>query len=311
LIFQREYEKPDLKAMLNNRKVFLQDIVDTKRPDCVIEEVKVLMKDLCSREDMRTIQFVHFDTVRLYNGDYIGYRKCSTGYHDLKHSMEVFLAMARAIHGASLMGEAFKSRDIAISLVSALLHDSGYIQKDDDTDGTGAKYTDSHVQRSVEFMRRYSYCNGIKPDDFYKARCLIESTALEADFELIPYTSRDIKTLGKMLFAADMVGQMSDRTYLEKLSLLYDEFVEGNFTRYRDVDDLLRHTVSFITSICERISTEVEGLYEMYQSHFQKRCNINRDLYSESMESNMKHLKGLLHLMDSGFHSRLRRAVYS
>lgn len=311
MIFEREHLNPDTKASLNNTKVFLQDIVDTGNPDCVIEEVMVLMKDLCSREDLRMLKFVHFDTVRIYNGDYIGYRKCSTGYHDLKHSMEVFLAMARSIHGASLMDVAFNSRDIMIALISALFHDSGYIQKDNETDGTGARFTAIHIQRSIEFLRKYSYCNGIEADDFYKAKCLIESTSIDADFESILYPTNDTRTLGKMLYALDMLGQMADRTYLERLTLLYDELVEGNFSRYSDVDDLLRHTVSFVTTICEKISMEVDGIYEMLQSHFSSRCNIDRDLYSESMESNMKYLKGLLHLMDSGFHTRLRRAVCS
>jgi len=80
----------------------------------------------------------------------------------LRHTTDTFLAMARMIHGATLEGETFSERHINLGLIAALLHDSGYIQSESDLQGTGAKYTASHVQRSIDFLN-YQVRNLVYP----------------------------------------------------------------------------------------------------------------------------------------------------
>lgn len=222
-----------------------------------------------------------------------------TGYYDLRHTLDVFLALARIIHGASLQGEVFDDKDVMLSLVSALLHDTGYIQKDDDEEGTGGKYTLTHVKRSVEFMRKYFTENGFPDEDTLKAEHMIETTSLAADFEKIPYASKEISVLAKMLFASDLLGQMADRTYLEKLHLLYYEF--------SDEEALLRETERFSEVMLVRIMGEVESVSGYLQSHFKARCNINRDLYMESIKSNRNFLKEILADSGGDYRSKLNR----
>jgi hypothetical protein len=97
-----------------------------------------------------------FTTVNdLYNGNFPGYRACNTGYHDLRHANDTFLAMARLIHGAVLDGEVFSENDIVSALTAAILHDVGYIQEESDKEGTGAKYKAIHEQRSMAFLRYF------------------------------------------------------------------------------------------------------------------------------------------------------------
>ena len=93
--------------------------------------------------------------VKLFRGNYPGYQKCNTWYHDLKHTTDCLLAMARLLHGASLNGLPLPDRDVVLGLTAALFHDTGYIQAEDDLEGTGAKYTLVHVERSVAFMEKY------------------------------------------------------------------------------------------------------------------------------------------------------------
>ena len=42
-------------------------------------------------------------------------------------------------------------RIVELGILAILLHDTGYLKKRNDTDGTGAKYTVVHVTRSAEF----------------------------------------------------------------------------------------------------------------------------------------------------------------
>ena len=296
-----------MEIILRNRKIILDDIVDLGSPDCVLDEVRVIINKSFPKIDFDHVDMAHADIIKLFTGEYPGYKECSTGYHDLRHTLDVFLAMARIIHGASLQGEVFDDRDVMLALVSALMHDTGYIQKDDDEEGTGGKYTLTHVKRSVEFMKRYFADNGFSDEDTLKAEHMIETTSLAADFEKIPYVSKKISVLAKMLFASDLLGQMADRTYLEKLHLLYYEFIEGDITEFSDEEALLRETEKFSEVMLVRIMGEVESVSGYLQSHFKARCNINRDLYMESIESNMNFLKEILADSGGDYRSKLNR----
>ena len=100
---------------------------------------------------------------------------------------------------------------------------------------------------------------------------------------------------------------MADRTYLEKLHLLYDEFVEGNVTKFKDEADLLRNTISFVEVIRSRIALELRSVDRYLKSHFKARCNINRDFYSEAVQSNLDYLKTILSESGNNYQSKLKR----
>lgn len=296
-----------LELILKNRKIFLDDIVDMDDPRCVLDEVRAVMNMAFQGIDLERVETAHADTVRLFEGGYPGYKKCSTEYHDLRHTMDVFIAMARIIHGASLEGVRFDQRDVAIGLVSAILHDTGYIQTVDDNNGTGGKYTLTHVGRSVEFMKAYFKNNGFSDEDAAKAECLIDSTSLSADFGKIPYPTEEVGMLGKMLFTADLIGQMADRAYLEKLHLLYYEFAEGNIEEFSDEADLLKKTIRFVSLMRERIMKELESVDKYLINHFRSRCNISRDLYTESIEKNITHLENIFSKGGDDYRTKLNR----
>jgi hypothetical protein len=295
------------EIILDNRKILLNDIVDTSDLKCVIDEVRALMSEAYPGTDFHRVRNTFNDVVRLYTGEYPGYRECTTAYHDLRHTMDVFLAMARIMHGASAEGTIFNDRDVMLGLVSALLHDTGYLLTEDDDSPTGGKYTATHVQRSVNFMIRYFVHHNFSSQEVRQASHLIESTSLTVDFARIPYTSPYMRQLGKMIFAADLFGQMADRTYLEKLHLLYYEFVEGNVTEFTGEEDLLRKTVGFVDEIRTRVSKELDSFSSYMKSHFKRRCNIGRDFYSEAVQSNLSYLKRILSEDEDDYRLRLQR----
>jgi hypothetical protein len=295
------------EIVLENRKIVLKDIVDTTDLKCVIDEVGALMREAYPDMDFWRVNVTFDDVVRLYTGEYPGYRECTTAYHDLRHTMDVFLAMARLIHGASAEGSLFTNRDTMLGLISALLHDAGYILTEDDDSPSGGKYTATHVQRSINFMIKYFVHNNFSSKEVRQAAHLIESTSITVNFEKIPYTSPHMRELGKMIFAADLFGQMADRTYLEKLHLLYYEFVEGNVTEFTDEEDLLRKTVGFVDAIRQRVANELDSFSSYMRGHFRRRCNIGRDFYSEAVQSNLSYLKMILSEDEDDYRLRLQR----
>jgi len=85
------------------------------------------------------------DFERLFNGQFPGYLGCDTVYHDLQHTLDDTLAMARLLAGydKSHAAEQRLGADRAVmGIVVALFHDAGYIRQTDDTQHrNGAEFT--------------------------------------------------------------------------------------------------------------------------------------------------------------------------
>ncbi len=105
----------------------LSRLVNTANPDHVLNEASTIVSMAFSEFDFETLNRVFTDIVRLFGGDYPGYRECTTEYHDLKHATDTFLAMARLIHGALIAGEHLTREQVMLGLVCALMHDTGFI----------------------------------------------------------------------------------------------------------------------------------------------------------------------------------------
>ncbi|MEE9912529.1 MAG: hypothetical protein K4571_12480 [Deltaproteobacteria bacterium] len=63
--------------------------------------------------------------------------------------------MARLMHGTSSQGMHFSEKEINLKLISAFMHDTGYIQSVDDVVGTCVKYMLVHITRSIYFVQNY------------------------------------------------------------------------------------------------------------------------------------------------------------
>jgi len=294
----------------------LSDFVWLDSPESVFEEVERIMKMVYPAFDRKQVRAAFGMAVDLYQGEFPGYRACNTEYHDLSHTIDTFLAMARLIHGAVCGDKPFSQRDVVAGLVAALLHDAGYIQEDEDRTGTGAKYTVEHVQRSMDFLGRYGRDLGLSKAEIAAGRAMILCTDLAVDLEKVDFPGKDIELLGKMLGAADLLAQMSDRIYLEKLLLLYREFKEAQVGGYDSEADLLEKTVDFFDLMANRFEKQLAGTDRFMRAHFAARWNIDRNLYLEAILKQKKYLRKVLmipgadplaHLNRNGIADRIRK----
>ena len=199
----------------------LYNLLPMDSPQDVLDEAIVILDLISPDFDTAPVTSAFNMAVNLYKGKYPGYRSCNTEYHDIHHTVDTFLAMARLIHGAVLDGETFTNRHITLGLITALLHDAGYIQEKHDMDGTGSKHTANHVQRSMDFLERHGSELGLSYEEITEGRDIILCTDLAVDISTIVFTSDNVELLGKMLGSADILAQMADRRYLEKLLFLY------------------------------------------------------------------------------------------
>jgi hypothetical protein len=244
--------------------------------------------------DLQRLDQVFLDVCGLFAGTFPGYAGCSTGYHDLEHTTDAFLAMARILHGAGEKGLPPGRQTILLGLISALMHDTGYIKREDDRTGSGAKYTTTHVLRSIDFSKEYLLRRGYSPEDCEACRSMILCTGIDIGIGRIAFRSESDALVGRMLGTCDLVGQMARRNYMKKLPHLYRELVEGGVLLHGSEFRFLVDTVPFIRSALARIAGDLGGEVRYLREHFRARWGIDRNLYLEGIEENINFLESAL-----------------
>jgi hypothetical protein len=202
------------------------------------------------------------DFESLFTGQTPGYLGVDTVYHDLQHSQDVVLAMARLLAGyerSHADGPRLGAERALVALITALFHDSGYIRETGETAITnGAVFTRNHVTRSARFLAKYLPAAGLGPWVPVATR-VVHFTGYEVPLDLLRVPDARDRLAGHLLGTADMLAQMADRCYLEKCrDRLYAEFVLGDVAVHAGAEgvkvlygsglDLLRQTPKFIAS---------------------------------------------------------------
>jgi len=286
----------------------LSDLVDAARPDAVLDEILAIVHHIDPAfKDTANIRLAFLETVRLYKGDFPGYRACNTEYHDLRHTTDTALTMTRLIHGAVLEGHQVDRRQIVLGLITALFHDAGYIQKEEDLGGTGAKYTATHVERGIDFFEEFAPDLGLSSKETAVGRAMILFTDLSVPPDEIAFETPTGEFLGRMLGAADLLAQLSDRTYLEKLLFLYREFKEAGVGGYSGERHLLEQTVEFYDAVTKRLEATFDRCYHYMQRHLTARWNIHTNLYRKAIENQKQYLKQILEDPDTNHRNHFKR----
>ncbi len=184
-----------------------------------------------------------------------------------------------------------------LGLLAILLHDTGYLKKRDDTEGTGAKYTVVHVRRSAEFAAQLLSEKGFSAGEIQAVQHMIQCTGVDAALTSIPFQNEMEKVAGFALASADLLGQMAAEDYVDKLPILYSEFSEAaryakdqpNFiSSFSSAMDLMRKTPSFWEKfVLVKLDRDFEGLHRFLSDPYPTGPNE----YLERIEANIQHLK--------------------
>ena len=213
--------------MYISHNIQLSQLLDMNNPFAVLEEVKCNFIHSYPIYEFAEVRLAFSDFMDLMDGNYPGYRRANTKFHDKKHTTDALLAISRLIDGYNINhADKLNVHMVKLALISTIFHDAGYVQTIDDVTGTGAKYTLSHIERSINFLEKYYHKLNFIKKDFESMKNMVNCTGLNVMLNKIKFSSEDEKILGFMLGTADLVGQMSARTYLEKLLHLYKEFKE-------------------------------------------------------------------------------------
>ena len=293
--------------------------VNVETPLTVRDAVLELFTARYPAADFAALERAFADFQALFEGRYPGYLACDTLYHDLRHTLDMTLAMARLVDGhdrTCAPTERLGARRAVLGVLIALLHDSGYLKRSSEAGiENGAVFTKVHVSRSADFISSYLPKIGFAPEAPLASR-LVHFTGYEMDVADIQVDDPRDRMIGCMVGTADLIGQMSDRMYLEKVRrFLYEEFVWAKIARerlpdgreivrYSSPEDLILKTPAFYEHVARtRIDRKLAHADRYAESHFD-----GPNLYQSEIDRNMGFLREAIDTADLG---RLRRDCYS
>ncbi len=259
-----------------------------------LQEIRKIASHFIEDSEVDLFDQIFQDINLLFRGAYPGYRSSNTRYHDFEHTLSVVLATARLIHGCSVDGVTFGTRDILLTLIAALFHDVGLIQENEDKEGSGAKYTVGHEERSITFLKEYLPEKGFAAQELEACANLIRCTILSLPPGDVSFGSKEHQKLGYIVGTADLLAQMADRLYLEKLLLLYKEFEEARLPGFESELEILQKTKDFFEVVAQkRLHEDLDGICRHMLTHFKNWMDIDQDLYAESIRNHINYLESL------------------
>jgi hypothetical protein len=280
----------------------MNQIVSTKDPTLVAREVQAAYQAMFPQGDLKFVPRVFGWAKECFNGHYADYQAVDAHYHDFEHTLQGTLCMAHLLRGRQRAAAKppVTQRMFELGLTAILLHDTGYLKKRDDTGGTGAKYTATHVHRSALFAAQLLGEKGYSREDIKSVQNMIRCTGVDAVLSDIPFQNEQEKIVGFTLGTADLLGQMAADDYVEKLPVLFEEFAEAGrnavpnskfVNMFSTTKDLLHKTPDFWDKYVKpKLKGGFGGQYEYINDPYPDGPNY----YMDKIESNIKRLREVI-----------------
>jgi hypothetical protein len=270
----------------------------------IANKIKSFYKSNYANSNIGVIEIVLDDVIDLFNGKRKGFQRCDARYHDLTHTLQIVLPFLDIIDGWNKSGNMPKvSKEyFDIGIIAVLLHDTGYVKKEDDTGGTGAKYTFEHIQRSIDFASFYLPHMGFDNQNIAQLKNVINCTGVNVHLQGFDFDLEEEQIIGYALGTADLLGQMAADDYPEKLPILFKEFEESyhyvgikkvraqGVKIFKNANDLLACTKDFYnTTVMERFK-QMGSVYKYIELNYANMKNP----YIEAIEENIRKIENNL-----------------
>jgi len=272
--------------------------IDTKSALAVADATCEAFAGMYPRHTPSILPRLFADIDAMFGGRYMDYQPIDTPYHDLEHTLQVTWCLAQMLDGRhhACVEPRLNERQFELAVAAALLHDTGYLKMRADLEGTGAKYTFTHVLRSCAVASSYLPTLGVTLDELDGVLGAIRCTNTNTPIWRLHFQNPIEGIIGCAVATADYLGQMSVPNYLEELPLLFAEFNESDkFAAvpsaqrlFRTVDELIAKTPHFWrTSVMPKLDNELLGLYRFLAkpypdgpNHYMDAVNSNIALVS-------------------------------
>ncbi|MGA2542074.1 MAG: hypothetical protein ABSG78_11025 [Verrucomicrobiota bacterium] len=277
----------------------MQAAIDTRQPGLVEAEIRAAYLAMFPDADRNYIRTIFDWAVACFDGRYLDYQPIDAHYHDLEHTLQGALCMSQLLsnrHDTNAEPRLTR-RMFELGMLAILMHDTGYLKKKGDTEGTGAKYTLTHVDRSIQFAGELMHGHDYPVEDILAVQNMIRCTGVNVKLDTIRFQDDLERIVGFALGTSDLLGQMAAADYVDKLPILYSEFAEA--ARYNEgkmkaggffasADDLMQKTPLFWEKyVRQKISREFLGLFQFLSVPYPD----GRNFYLERIDANIARLR--------------------
>lgn len=277
----------------------MRDPIDTRDPVAVEAAVRSTYAALFPDGDGAFVPRAFQWLKQFFFGAYRDYAPIDVGYHDFEHTLQGALCLARLLQNRHRAGAEplLTVRAFELGMLAILFHDSGYLKARDDREGTGAKFTATHVRRSGAFAREFLGEKGYADRDILAVQNMISCTGLDANLEAIRFQDELEHAVGCALGTADLLGQMAAPDYVAKLPLLYAEFAEAvryatgsavHLYDFKSAEVLMRNTPDFWDRfVRKKLEHDYRGAYTFLNDPYPDGPNV----YVQRIEANLVPLR--------------------
>ena len=273
--------------------------IDTRQPRLVEAEIQAAYLAMFPDADKSYVRTVFEWAVACFEGRYQDYQPIDAHYHDLEHTLQGALCMSQLLRNRhdSNAQPRLTRRVFELGMLAILMHDTGYLKKRGDNEGTGAKYTLTHVDRSIQFAGELMLGHDYPIEDILAVQNMIRCTGVNVKLESIQFQDELERIAGFALGTSDLLGQMAAPDYVDKLPVLYSEFAEA--ARYNEgkmkaggffasAEDLMQKTPLFWEKyVQQKISREFLGLFQFLNVPYPD----GRNSYIEQIDANIARLR--------------------
>ena len=189
----------------------MQAAIDTRNPRLVEAEIRAaylaMFPDACKQFVPTIFQWA----IACFEGKYKDYQPIDAHYHDLEHTLQGALCMSQLLwnrHDTNAEPRLTR-RIFELGMLAILTHDTGYLKKHGDTEGTGAKYTLTHVDRSIQFAGELMVAHDYPVEDILAVQNMIRCTGVNVKLDTIQFQNPLERVIGFSLGTADLLGQMA------------------------------------------------------------------------------------------------------
>jgi hypothetical protein len=272
--------------------------IDTRSARAVAVAVKGLFAEMFPDETSEWINTIFCDVDAFFTGRHPDYQAVDLRYHDLEHTLQATLCFARLIAGRHRAGAAplLTARQFELGLAGVILHDTGYLKLRADTQGTGAKYTYTHVLRSCAFAAAYLPRLGATLTEVQDVLAAISCTGPRNEIGRMDFRAPVEKIIGCSIATADYLGQLAAPDYPGELEILFAEFQESDdFYHVPAADrifssarDLIARTPGFwVNFVRPKLENDFLGMYRFLADPYPHGPNP----YIEAIEQNIAEIR--------------------
>ena len=273
--------------------------VNTRDLSAIQDEVESIFASLYPEAEAGFVARAFGWTDQWFSGRQPGYQAIDARYHDLEHTLQGTLALARLLRGRHFAGvrPILTPEMFELGLLAILFHDTGYLKLAGDLEGTGAKYTLTHVRRSGDFAKLFLEAQGYDARQVLSVQNMIRCTGVNVDLSTIPFADELERNVGFALGTADLLGQMAAPDYVEKLPVLFLEFAEAALYNgpdspksitFQTAGDLMRSSPVFWEKyVWPKINGDFGGLYRFLADPYPSGPNY----YLNCIETNLSRLR--------------------